>query len=84
MAVDSTTFVILLQPSLYVFESFEIFLKLLMSGGRWVLIVFDSKEKEIILIQLTKIHLSTRCCINHVGLGSTGGERLGRTDDHTH
>ncbi len=67
MAVDSATVVILLQPSLYVFESFEVLLKLVLSRGGRILIIFNSKKKEIILIQFIEVHTSTSGECNLVG-----------------
>jgi len=58
MAVDGTTFVILLQPSFYIFKSLKIFLKLFLCKSVWIFIMSHSKKKEVILIQFIKSHLT--------------------------
>ena len=67
MTVDSATVVILLQPSFNIFESFEILLKLFLSRGGRVLIISNTKKKEIILIQFIEVHSSSSGECNLVG-----------------
>ena len=59
MAVDSTSFVVLLQPSFNVFEPLEIFFEVLLGGGCWIVIMFNSKEDKVIFIQFIDVHGST-------------------------
>ena len=59
MAVDSTTVVVLLEPPFNVFESLEVFFKVLLSGGGWVVILLNSKEDKVIFIQFIDVHGST-------------------------
>ena len=63
MTVDSTSFMILLQPSLNIFEPLEIFFKVLLSGGCWIVIMLNGKKDKVIFIQFINIHgfLSANC-----------------------
>lgn len=56
MAVDFTTIVVLLQPSLNVFEPLQVLFKLVLSRSGWIVIIFNTKEEDVILVQFTKIH----------------------------
>ena len=73
MAVDFTTIVVLLQPSLNVFEPLQVLFKLVLSGSGWIVIIFNTKEEDVILVQFTKIHnllaSGNGDCVRHCGCG---------------
>ena len=50
MTVDLPTVMVLTQPSLDVLETAKVFIKLLLSRRSRILIMLDSKEKEIIFV----------------------------------
>ena len=57
MGVHLPSLVILLQPPFDVFETIEIFIKIVLCCCCRIVIMLDSKKKEIILVQFIKSHI---------------------------
>jgi len=51
-----TTFVVLTEPPLNILKPVKVLPKFLLSGGLWVIVIFNCKQDKVIPIQFTEVH----------------------------